>query len=447
MSEDCLYINIWVPDGAHASFSKKRSDSNFHVESAVVQGDTPVMVWIHGGAYQVGGATSPIYPGEELARRTGNIVVVIQYRLGPLGFLITPGMQAEDRRGNHGLLDQQLALRFINQYIGYFGGNTSAVCIFGESAGGGSVAWHLTNEGSWPFFTRAIAQSPGAQLYPSLKASLAVGQQVSRRVGCSQTDPAEQMKCLRGLPAASFADKIWDTPLGAIPSIDDFYTLHSPTILFAQGKSRPNTPVIVGSNEQEGNFFMWTTAFNTKATWPSIVALEWVYLTPFYNTAEIQQVQSFYNQYWNSPSTYFHGGSEMVGDVLIDCAVVFMSNFLSMSNSSSPVYRYLFTHKPQDWLFGKLNSTHLAEVPFVFNTAEFMGMRFTPEEIPLTNSMSDMWGRFTRYGSPTANSADWPPYDGHTQYPIRVFDLHPPQKFTSRWKYDICQKYLPFILQ
>jgi len=120
-SEDCLNLNLWTPglDGARR----------------------PVMVWIHGGGFTIGAGSQEIYSGSTLARRGDVVVVTINYRLGPLGFLrlndVTNGQIPSS--GNEGLLDQVAALQWVRDNIAEFGGDPDNVTIFGESAGGTAV--------------------------------------------------------------------------------------------------------------------------------------------------------------------------------------------------------------------------------------------------------------------------------------------------------------------
>src|SRR6516162_2965796 len=121
LSEDCLYLNIWTPKADN----KQR----------------PVMVWIHGGAFRIGSGAQIIYDGSSLARRGDVVVVTINYRLGPFGFLrladLTDGKIPST--GNEGLLDQIAALEWVRDNIEHFGGDPTNVTTFGESAGGMSI--------------------------------------------------------------------------------------------------------------------------------------------------------------------------------------------------------------------------------------------------------------------------------------------------------------------
>ncbi len=118
-SEDCLYLNVFAPD----SEGEKK----------------PVMVWIHGGAFYLGAGSEPLYDGSALAADGDVIVVTLNYRLGPLGFLHLSSIH-DAYSANIGMLDQIAALRWVKDNISEFGGDPDNVTIFGESAGGMSIA-------------------------------------------------------------------------------------------------------------------------------------------------------------------------------------------------------------------------------------------------------------------------------------------------------------------
>ncbi|KAF8144537.1 Alpha/Beta hydrolase protein [Mycena galopus ATCC 62051] len=125
-SEDCLFLNVYYPSDAAGTPPTK----------------LPVIVWIHGGGYVAGGAS--IYNGEDIIHQSnrGVVIVIIQYRLGVLGFLSGAKVKANGAL-NAGLLDQDFAFRWVNEHISKFGGDPSKVTIWGLSAGAGSVVQHI----------------------------------------------------------------------------------------------------------------------------------------------------------------------------------------------------------------------------------------------------------------------------------------------------------------
>lgn len=141
-SEDCLYLNIYTPE---------------------IQPETllPVMFYIHGGAFVSGNGSDKVY-GPEFLVRHGVILVTFNYRLEALGFLC---LDTEDVPGNAGMKDQVAALRWVNNNISNFGGDPENITIFGESAGGACVSYHLISPMSKGLFKRAIAQSGTANCW------------------------------------------------------------------------------------------------------------------------------------------------------------------------------------------------------------------------------------------------------------------------------------------
>ena len=150
-SEDCLTLNIWTPE--------------IPEEPASATG-RPVMVWIHGGGFTSGSGSVFLYRGGPLARQGDVVVVTINYRLGALGFLGHPGLADPDGfMGNWGLHDQVAALRWVHDHIAQFGGDPDCVTVFGESAGGFSVAALLAVPAAAGLFRRAVVQSGGAHVH------------------------------------------------------------------------------------------------------------------------------------------------------------------------------------------------------------------------------------------------------------------------------------------
>jgi para-nitrobenzyl esterase len=142
MSEDCLYLNVWTP--------AKSPDEKL-----------PVMVFFFGGGFKQVAFSMPVYNGTTLAKK-GVVVVTPNYRLGALGFLAHPQLDAEsphNASGNYGIMDQQAALQWVQKNIDRFGGDPSRVTIFGQSAGAESVLVHVASPTSKGLFQQAIVES------------------------------------------------------------------------------------------------------------------------------------------------------------------------------------------------------------------------------------------------------------------------------------------------
>ena len=136
MSEDCLYLNVYAAAGAAATSSSSGSAAR---RAGAGGGLLPVMVWLHGGAFQQGGARRAEYDGRRLAER-GVVVVTLNYRLGALGFLVS---SPDGLLGNYGLMDQRAALHWVKENIRNFGGDPDNITLFGESAGAVMALLHL----------------------------------------------------------------------------------------------------------------------------------------------------------------------------------------------------------------------------------------------------------------------------------------------------------------
>jgi para-nitrobenzyl esterase len=180
-SEDCLTLNVWAPKAASSS-------------------PAPVMLWIHGGSFVIGSGGSPDYDGQALSEATGAVVVTINYRLGPLGFLALPALHSEDpahpSSGMYGIEDQRAAMAWVQKNVAGFGGDPQNVTLFGESAGGISVCTHLISPPSKGLFQRAIIESGACAtgLATTETAAQTQGANVAAKLGCSPSDLA----CLRG---------------------------------------------------------------------------------------------------------------------------------------------------------------------------------------------------------------------------------------------------------
>ena len=236
-SEDCLYLDVYTPN---------------------VSLSLPVMVYIHGGGYEIG--TAVTHPSDILALQ-GVVVVVIQYRLGPFGFLTT-GDSASP--GNFGMLDQVEALKFVKENIANFGGNPNKITIFGESAGGSSVSLHLLSPLSKDLFHQAIAES-GVDLSPFAIQPTSVGlrfaKELAEKLNCAKSDHDDMVACIREKEAKDImeANKLikyafTDHPMWA--PVVDMNFLHDTPRNLRQSEGYKKVPLIIGFTSDEGATFL-----------------------------------------------------------------------------------------------------------------------------------------------------------------------------------------------
>ena len=192
-SEDCLYLNIWKPS-AH-------------------EGPLPVVVWIYGGGWVIGGTSAPIYSGEGLAK-AGVMVVSLNYRIGHFGFFAHPALtQANEDDGllfNYGILDQLAALRWLKKNLAAFGGDPDNITVMGESAGGVSIHTLLTSPLNEGLFHKAVIMS-GANADDlgtgNIEDAERLGLNLAARLNISPEDPSALAR-LRALPAEQVMDEL-----------------------------------------------------------------------------------------------------------------------------------------------------------------------------------------------------------------------------------------------
>lgn len=267
-SEDCLILNVWTAKAAVSGHGEGKDRGQGHRR--------PVMVWFHGGGNTMGNSNP--YHGIQGVEEADIVLVTVNYRLGALGFLALPGLDAENANhvsGNQGIQDQQLALQWVSENIAAFGGDPDNVTIFGVSAGANDVSAHLVSPGSKRFFHKAIIESlvgPGvsdislAQAEASDLVAIQKLDAAATPLGCAaaEGDPAALLACLRTLPAAALVPL--STP-GEI--VDGVIVPQFTTTAFTQGTFN-RVPMIVGSNQTEGTFFQNATV--TEAGYAALLA-------------------------------------------------------------------------------------------------------------------------------------------------------------------------------
>ena len=232
-TEDCLYLNVYSP--------KVQTTEKM-----------PVMLWATGGGFLVGGQH---WYGPDFFMAHEVILVVANYRLGPLGFLT---LGTKEAPGNAGLLDQIAALEWIQENIGNFGGDKNRVTMAGESAGSFSSFYHLASPKSRGLFQRLIGQSGMAGLSPayhqySPQQAVRYAHTLAIEVGCLQFAVPDILECLRNesnfwLSLVNFAVQ----PVIDGEITDDPYMPESPEVVFKNGNYDKSVDILLGANQDEG---------------------------------------------------------------------------------------------------------------------------------------------------------------------------------------------------
>jgi len=404
-SEDCLRLNVWSPD---------------------LGGSAPVMVWIHGGGFEIGSGSSPLYDGVTFAE-SGVVFVSINYRLGAFGFLELGGLDASYAgSGNNGLLDQVAALEWVRDEIASFGGDPAQVTIFGESAGSMSVALLLAVPAARGLFHAAICESGGANGARSVELANADCVEFLATAELTTIDevlvaPAEQFLIAHGaISVGRITDleatiKRTGSPLSFLVfrPVADGATVPTDPLAAIAGGSSTGIPLLVGTNSEEWKLF----ALMSPAPTDEAGLLERLEMLPNDSQATLDIYADVHPD-------------ATPGD--IECAVITdlvfrvpASDLADAHSAHGPTWQYLF-----DWrspsMGGMLGAAHAMEIPFVFDHAANPAMALLVGDAPpaaLGRHMHDAWAAFAEHGSPsTAALPDWPQVTAE-QRPVMVFDV------------------------
>jgi para-nitrobenzyl esterase len=392
--EDCLALNVFTP------------------KSAFPSGRKPVMVFIHGGGNVAGSAREEVVPGRllydgaALAEASGNVVVTLQYRIGPLGWLVHPALDAEApdaRSGNYGLEDLIAALKWVRRDIAAFGGNTDRVMIFGESAGGVNVCTLLAAPAAAGLFTSATIESGGCVADARGKA-LATGATLTGNVGCSTA--ADISACLRSkTPAELLAALPPEVSIAGSqapyqPNVDGTLLPLAPLDAIRSGQHN-RVPTVIGANADETGREVPLTL--SEAEYQLILA------STFPNQAVRTQVANLYSSAaFGSPRRAYVA---LTSDVKFICPSRTIARAL-VSAQTEPVYRYFFTEVPDAAASSVYGAVHGLELLYLFGVLDIQGYSPTAAERTLSTAMQSYWGGLAASGTPSAVGAPtWVSYD------------------------------------
>eukprot|EP00756_Hemistasia_phaeocysticola_P041992 Hpha_TRINITY_DN16945_c2_g3::TRINITY_DN16945_c2_g3_i1::g.54661::m.54661 len=420
MAEDCLTLNIAVSQSSQTDQTR----------------GSPVMVWIHGGAYLAGSGAN--YRNDALVNASGGRVVVVtfNYRLGVFGFLGSAELaaQAADRStGNYGMADQRLVLQWVHQHIGAFGGDPLSISIFGESAGGNSVVTHLVQPKSLPsLYTRAIIQSGTYAGDIRMADAQQTYQTLLRNASCGD------LACLLDANAFAIAAAVSGPEKRFGPVRDGVVLRGDPYELLRDGIYNREVPVMLGHNREE-----MALGLAPPSEWASFseAQLDSYLSSAALNESSIRRVKQLYSkQNFSYPakrgnqSFWWWAAAASLSDAgwgLGHCSVRRVARML-VAGGTPAVYAYEFRHAAQgdatdgtygwslaDYGFsvpGNTASPHGSEIVFAFGAVHAV---VPGEAAELATRMGEMWSNFSVVGSP---GAGWPGY-AHSNDTFLMLDV------------------------
>ena len=403
-SEDCLYLNVYKPRAA--------TDGS----------PLPVMMWLHGGGFVNGSGNA--FNGAFLAQTANVIVVTVNYRLGPLGWLALPSLaaEAEDHStGNYGLLDSIAALKWIKRNISSFGGDAGRVTIFGQSAGGEQVLALVASPLAAGLFHRAISMSAPAGLsLPTVAQIASKRAQFAAKLGCR--DEATQPACLRRPTAQQILDAAeegWnvlaDAGLSWTPTVDGVVLPDQWLNVFRQGNFN-RVPVMVGHTKEE--IRLMGAIFENDAGGKMTLAQGQKILKGLLGPKAEKVMQEYGLDTAPEPNDavakavtdfLFATGEENDRDALAKHVPVFAYRSYDPNAPESHVHA----------LYSKIGAGHDSDLAYLFQWDDFSGRKpeFTPEQQTLALQMGRYFGQFATSGDPNGGDLPhWPPTSaGHIQ--------------------------------
>jgi len=392
--EDCLYLNIWKADDASA-------------------GKKPVMVWIHGGAFEQGGTVDPTYDCHNFVKENPDVIVVsIEYRVGVFGFFhlshLPDGADYPDAQ-NLGLMDQMMALKWIHENIAGFGGDPDNVTIFGESAGGGSVTLLPLVEGSHEYFQRVIAQSGAPVFTRSTEEAIACTDEVMELLGCKTVADLQKVEIKDLVTASEVLElRVW-------AERDGSFLPEDPYEAYANGAVK-DIDLLQGCNKDEMGYFIFGFGLDPYDAW----AADRLEKKLNQLTDEERALAEDYLKVAGDVSAEYSSTSRLFDQIVFIAPLFRLSENQTMAGGKS--YTYFFTPESDIPL---VRSGHAVELASVFDNHEFG----RPFDETFSRTLRKMWVQFAKTGDPSL-SADispdgtekvWPLYDLENKQ-VMIFD-------------------------
>ena len=399
--EDCLYLNVWrAADGAV---------------------NKPVMVWIHGGAFEIGGTVEPREEGTNFVKENPDVILVsVEYRLNVFGFLhlshLPDGADYPDAQ-NLGLMDQLMALKWVHENIAAFGGDPDNVTIFGESAGAGSVTLLPLVKGSQQYFKRVIAESGAPVFTRSTEEAIACTNELMAQLGCSTVADLQKVEVSK---LVAVADGLLGLRTWA--ERDGYFLPLDPYEAYANGAAK-DIDLMHGCNKDEMNYFVWGFGSDWNEWAADRKAKKMAQMTD----EEKALVESFCNDIKGEPYEY----TSRLFDQLVFIAPLFRLSE-NQTKAGGKTYNYFFTVESSVPL---MKCGHAVELSTVFNHPEQTFVTGRTFDETFSKTMRRMWVQFAKTGNPSLSATEspdgkakeWPLYDLENKQLMIFdeFDIHP----------------------
>uniref|UniRef100_A0A131Z4S3 Carboxylic ester hydrolase n=1 Tax=Rhipicephalus appendiculatus TaxID=34631 RepID=A0A131Z4S3_RHIAP len=394
MSEDCLKLNVWTPGPPSSSGGRPLA----------------VLVWIYGGGFYSGTSTLDVYDARTLVSEENVVVVSMNYRVASLGFL---SFGNETLPGNAGLYDQYLALKWVRENVAAFGGDPDRVTLFGESAGAVSVGLHVLSPLSGSLFHRVILQS-GSPVAPWGFQERDKARESAKRLATAlrapdglDQDTLDSLCCERPediVNNETNSGGVIDFPF--VPVVDGVLLPDTPQTLMDKGSFARNISVMLGSNANEGSWFLQyffglpVTEETPEVTKENFMAaLE--ALDPSLEHTPIAAIMNMYTA-GEIPSTaadILKALDSIVGDYHFTCPAVRWAD--TFARAGIPVYQYVFARRSSRNPWPRWTGvTHGEEVPFVFGEPLNDTLCYSEEDKVLSRRIMRYWANFAKTGNP-----------------------------------------------
>ena len=385
--EDCLYLNVWKADDA--STEKK-----------------PVMVWVHGGGFEIGGTVDPAYDFQNFVTENPDVIIVTtSYRLGVLGFLhlshLPDGANYPDAQ-NLGLMDQLAALKWIHENIAGFGGDPDNVTIFGESAGAGSVSMLPLVKGSHQYFKRVIAESGSPAMSRSTEQAIEITNAFMDALGC------KTVADLQKIDAETLVQAAGDVVLlRGLPERDGTFLPLETLDAYANGAAK-DVDILIGCNKEEMSAWKGGMGVEGYSAWA--------------NDLKVKKLAQLTDEEKNLVESYYQNvngdNSEKLRSLLDQIWFVtpFFRTAENQTTAGGKAYAYYFTTR----------SGHGNELTTVLGHPE---MNDPAIDETFSKTVRKMWVQFAKTGnpslsadiSPDGQAHEWPLYDQGSKQ-VMVFD-------------------------